>query len=61
MVAFLTLACDFSCEHSNVGEQDPGGCTGDCCLEILGEAAASAEPGEGSLDDPLDPHQRLSP
>ena len=24
----------------------------ECCLEILGETAASAEPGEGSLDDP---------
>ncbi len=35
-----------------MGEQDPGCSTGDCCLEVLGEAAASAEPGESSLDDP---------
>jgi hypothetical protein len=43
----LTLTHDFSCESADVGEQDPGGCTGDFCLEILGETAASAEPGEG--------------
>ena len=46
------MTCDFSGEYSDIGEQDPGGSAGDCCLEILGESAASAEPGEGSLDDP---------
>ena len=52
MVAILTLACDFSCEQADVGEHEPCGGTGDCCLEVLGEAAASAEPGEGPLDNP---------
>ena len=35
-----------------MGDEDPGHGAGDGCLEILGEAAASAEPGEGALDDP---------
>lgn len=52
MVVSLTFACDFSYEPSDMGEQNPSSCTVDCCLEIFGEAAASAEPGEGSLDDP---------
>ncbi len=50
MVMLLTFSRNFSCKQADMGEQDPGGCTGDCCLEILGETAASAEPGEGSLD-----------
>jgi hypothetical protein len=52
MVVCLTFACDFSYQQADVGEQEPCGSTGDCRLEILGEAAASAEPGEGSLDNP---------
>lgn len=35
-----------------MGEEHPCGCAGDGCFEIPGEAAASAEPGKGSLDDP---------
>ena len=52
MVIYLSLPRDFSYQQADVGEQEPCGSTGDCCFEILGEAAAPAEPGEGSLDDP---------
>ena len=52
MPFFLTLACDFSCKQADVCEEEPCGSTGDCCLDILGESAASTEPGEGSLDNP---------
>ena len=51
MSDFLTLAGDFSCEQADVGKQEPCGSTGDCCLEVLGEAAASAEPSEDPLDN----------
>ena len=37
---------------TDVREEDPGDGAGDRGLEILGEAAAAAEPGEGTLDDP---------
>ncbi len=48
MIVYLPLRRDFSCKRSDVGEQYPSGSTGDCCLDILGETAASAEPGKGS-------------
>src|SRR3546814_3177500 len=39
-------------EESEGGEEEPGGCCGYGGLEVLGEATASAEPGEGAFDDP---------
>ena len=33
-------------------DPDPGLGAGDGSLEVLGESSASAEPGEGALDDP---------
>jgi hypothetical protein len=35
-----------------MGNEDPGNGTCDGGLEVLGEPAASVEPGEGSFDDP---------
>ena len=35
-----------------MGDEDPGNGACDGALEILGEPAASVEPGEGSLDNP---------
>ena len=35
-----------------MGDEEPGGCAGDGGLEVLGETATAAEPGEGALDDP---------
>src|SRR5689334_9305550 len=39
-------------KEPDVGDEEPSGGAGDGCLEVLGEAAASAEPGEGALDNP---------
>src|SRR5216684_3984273 len=35
-----------------MGNEDPGDGTGDGCFEVLCEPSASAEPSEGSFDDP---------
>ena len=48
MVVYLPLRRDFSCKQADVCEEEPCGSTSDCCLDILGETAASAEPGKGS-------------
>jgi hypothetical protein len=37
---------------SDIGGEDPGNGTFDRSLEVLGEAAASTDPGESALDDP---------
>ena len=52
MVEWLSLTGDFSCEQADMGEEEPGGGAGNGGLEILCEAPASAEPGEGSFHDP---------
>src|ERR1700730_11208359 len=44
-------------EQLHGGDVNPGFGAGDRSLEILGQAAVSIEPGEGSLDDPSPWHQ----
>jgi hypothetical protein len=48
---FLGL-CQASGQQPDVGDEEPSdfGCSG--AFEVLGEAAASTEPGEGAFDDP---------
>jgi len=48
------MACSSkaSCEEHDGADEEPGGCWSDGVLEILGQAAISIEPGQGSLDDP---------
>src|SRR5258708_30930326 len=41
-----------------MGDEEPCGLGGGRSLEVLGEATASATPGEGSFDDPS-PRQKL--
>src|SRR5258708_27929319 len=45
-------ACESSGEATDGGEQQPGGSTGGGRLEVLGQASAAAEPGQGAFDDP---------
>src|SRR4030088_948531 len=45
-------SCGSSGEEADAGEQQPGGSAGDGCLEVLGQASAAAEPGQGAFDDP---------
>ena len=52
MVFCLSLTGDFSCEQADMGEEEPCGGAGNGGFEILGEASASAEPGEGSFHHP---------
>jgi hypothetical protein len=54
---FLGL-CEASDQQPEMGEEEPSdfGCGG--TFEVLGEAAASSEPGEGALDNPA-PRQKL--
>ena len=49
MVERLSLTGDFPCEQADMGEEEPCGGAGNGGLEILCEAPASAEPGEGSF------------
>jgi hypothetical protein len=35
-----------------MGDEEPGDFSGGGCFEVPGEAAAPAEPGKGTLDDP---------
>ena len=46
------MPCDEAGEAADVDEERPGGRAFDGALEVLGEAAATAEQGEGSLDHP---------
>ena len=48
---FYTLARERG-TRQNVGDGYPTPCTGDGFSPILGQAAASSEPGEGALDRP---------
>ena len=41
-----------------MGDEEPCGFGGSRSFEVLGEAAASAKPGEGAFDDPA-PRQKL--
>jgi len=45
-------SCEAPGEHADVGDEDPCDGAGDGGLEVLGETAASPEPGEGTFDDP---------
>ena len=47
-----TVSCNEAGEAADVGDECPGGRAFDGALEVLGEAAAAAEPGEGALDHP---------
>src|SRR5205809_435414 len=51
-------SCEAAGEQSQVGEKQPGGGTGDGCLEVLGESPTAAEPGKAALDHPS-PRQEL--
>ena len=57
MVVRLSVACDFSCEQADLGEEEPCGGAGNGGLEILCNAQASAEAGEGSFHDPASRQQ----
>src|ERR687891_100539 len=46
------MPCDEAGEAADVGDECPGGRAFDRALEILGEAPAASEPGEGALDHP---------
>ena len=35
-----------------MGDEYPGGCASDGCLEVFGESPAASEPGEGAFDHP---------
>jgi hypothetical protein len=52
MIVRLSVSYDFPCEQADMGKEEPCGGAGNGCLEILCEAPASAEPGEGSLHHP---------
>src|SRR3546814_13513610 len=52
MNRMISSSCEPTREESDVGEEEPCGCCGYGGLEVLGEAPASAEPGEGAFDDP---------
>src|SRR5258705_4325858 len=39
-------------KQPNAGDQEPGFGAGNAGLEVLGETAVAAEPGEGAFDDP---------
>src|SRR3954469_10845434 len=52
MNVLQSSSCEAAGEKAEVGQEDPCGCAGDRCLEVFGEAAAAAEPGEGALDHP---------
>ena len=45
-------------QQSEMGDEEPCGFGGSRSFEVLGEAAASAKPGEGAFDDPA-PRQKL--
>jgi hypothetical protein len=48
----ISSSCEASRESTDVSDEDPGDCAGDGCFKVLGEPAASAEPGECSLHHP---------
>src|SRR3546814_9591418 len=52
MNRMISSSCEPTREESDVGEEEPCGCCGDGGLEVLGEAPASAEQGEGCFADP---------
>src|SRR5712671_4282667 len=58
MIGLHSSPCEAAGEQSKVGQQHPGCGAGDGRLEVLGETAATAEPGEGTLDHPS-PGQEL--
>ena len=43
-----------------MSDEEPGLGGGDCAFEVLCEATAASEPGEGALNDPA-PRQKLDP
>src|SRR3977135_2337440 len=58
MIGLHSSTCEAAGEQSKVGQQHPGCGAGDGRLEVLGETAATAEPGKGTLDHPS-PGQEL--
>ena len=48
----MTLSCESAQEEADDGELEEGERDSSSMLEVLGEAPAAAEPGEGALDDP---------
>src|SRR5260221_3937937 len=50
--------CESAAEEAQIGEPNPGVGTGDGGFEVLGQASAAAEPGEGAFDHPT-PRQEL--
>src|SRR6266404_9197013 len=58
MIGLHSSPCEAAGEQSKVGQQHPGCGAGDGRLEVLGETAATAEPGEGALNHPS-PGQEL--
>src|SRR5437870_4135136 len=44
--------CETAGEEADAGDQDPGLGAGDGRLEVLGQAAVAAEPGESAFDHP---------
>ena len=52
MSAGIVIPGQPSGEEADVGDDDPRLGAGEGCFEVFGEAPATAEPCEGSLDDP---------
>ena len=48
----VSSPCDTARHASDVGDEDPGDGAFDGCLEVLGQPAATIEPGEGAFDHP---------
>src|SRR5437868_15503700 len=60
IVEVALLAGQSPDEQLHGGDVNPGFGAGDRSLEILGQAAVSIEPSEGSFDDPS-PWEKLNP
>src|SRR6185437_1238812 len=52
MEVMTSGSCEAAREEPDAGEEEPRSGAGDGPLEVLGKAAAAAEPGEGALDHP---------
>ena len=52
MSCFVSGPCETPGQQADVGDQHPGDRAGDGRLDVLGQAATAAEPGECAFDDP---------
>src|SRR4051794_19951385 len=52
--------CETAGEAAQIGQVDPGGFAGDCCLKVFCEAAAAAQLGEPALHYPAPRQEYLT-